>query len=132
MHILLTGATGYIGKRLLPILVEEGHKVTCCVRDVDRFNPPESIKEKINVIQIDLLEKEGKISYRALQREFEIDDETVDDIKQELVAVKQIARDIDGEMLELIPVEQPKTTQKNLRKVSHLKVILLRLKTQLS
>jgi hypothetical protein len=61
---------------------------------------------------IDLLEKEGKISYRALQREFEVDDETVDDIKQELVAVKQIARDIDGEMLELIPVEQPKTTQK--------------------
>ncbi len=59
MHILLTGATGYIGKRLLPILVDGGHKVTCCVRDVDRFNPPESIKSKINVVQIDLLEKDS-------------------------------------------------------------------------
>lgn len=59
MHILLTGATGYIGKRLLPILVEEGHSVTCCVRDVDRFNPPQSIKQKIKVIQVDLLDKDS-------------------------------------------------------------------------
>jgi len=57
MHILLTGATGYIGKRLLPILVEQGHKVTCCVRDVERFNPPQSIKQKINILQMDLLDK---------------------------------------------------------------------------
>jgi hypothetical protein len=26
MKILLTGATGYIGKRLLPLLVEQGHR----------------------------------------------------------------------------------------------------------
>lgn len=31
MKILLTGATGYIGKRLLPVLVEAGHHVVCCV-----------------------------------------------------------------------------------------------------
>ncbi|MDQ3395280.1 MAG: NAD-dependent epimerase/dehydratase family protein, partial [Bacteroidota bacterium] len=32
MKILLTGATGYIGKRLLPELIAQGHEVVCCVR----------------------------------------------------------------------------------------------------
>jgi uncharacterized protein YbjT (DUF2867 family) len=59
MKILLTGATGYIGKRLLLILVEAGHEVICCVRDKSRFKPPEAIKQKIKTIQIDLLEKES-------------------------------------------------------------------------
>ena len=57
MKILLTGATGYIGKRLLPVLVDEGHDVVCCVRDINRFNPPDSVKAKIEVIEIDLLDK---------------------------------------------------------------------------
>lgn len=56
MKILLTGATGYIGKRLLPALVEQGHRVVCCVRDPRRFNPPVSMKDKIDIIQIDLLD----------------------------------------------------------------------------
>ncbi len=58
MKILLTGATGYIGKRLLPVLVEAGHEVVCCVRDKQRFNPPQSIKDKISTLEIDLLKKE--------------------------------------------------------------------------
>lgn len=56
MKILLTGATGYIGKRLLPVLVEEGHEVICCVRDVKRFEPPISLVSKIEVIEVDLLD----------------------------------------------------------------------------
>ncbi|MFT4523183.1 MAG: hypothetical protein ACI8ZN_002135 [Bacteroidia bacterium] len=59
MKILLTGSTGYIGKRLLPVLVEAGHEVICCVRDAKRFNPPESIKQKISVIEIDLLDEKS-------------------------------------------------------------------------
>jgi uncharacterized protein YbjT (DUF2867 family) len=58
MKILLTGASGYIGKRLLPILIENGHDVICCVRDLKRFNPPESIKSKITIVEVDLLKKE--------------------------------------------------------------------------
>ena len=50
MKILLTGATGYIGKRLLPVLVEAGHEVVCCVRDKSRFNPSEAIKQQIQII----------------------------------------------------------------------------------
>ncbi len=56
MKILLTGATGYIGKRLLPILIENGHRVVCCVRDLKRFNPPPSLLPHIVVIQVDLLD----------------------------------------------------------------------------
>lgn len=57
MRILLTGSSGYIGKRLLPILVDSGHDVICCVRDIKRFTPPESLKSKIKIIQVDLLDK---------------------------------------------------------------------------
>ena len=59
MKILLTGANGYIGKRLLPVLVENGHKVVCGVRDINRFNPPASIRSKIEIIQIDLLDMDS-------------------------------------------------------------------------
>ncbi len=38
MKILLTGTTGYTGKRLLPVLLYEGHEVICCTRDKKRFN----------------------------------------------------------------------------------------------
>ncbi len=55
MKILLTGATGYIGKRLLPALVEQGHHVVCCVRDPKRFTPPASLSAHITTIMVDLL-----------------------------------------------------------------------------
>ena len=58
MKILLTGATGYIGKRLLPALVDQGHHVICCVRDPDRFTPPRSLMKNITVIVVDLLKAE--------------------------------------------------------------------------
>ncbi|MDA9774535.1 SDR family oxidoreductase [Saprospiraceae bacterium] len=58
MRILLTGATGYIGKRLLPVLVKNGHHVTCCVRDVDRFSPPDSVREFIDIIEVDYLDEQ--------------------------------------------------------------------------
>lgn len=38
MRILLTGSTGYIGRRLLPILVQNSHHVICLVRDKRRFD----------------------------------------------------------------------------------------------
>ena len=36
--VLVTGATGYIGGRLLPRLLEAGHRVRCLVRDPSRFD----------------------------------------------------------------------------------------------
>lgn len=58
MKILLTGATGYIGQRLLFILLEEGHEVYCCVRDPKRFNYKNYPKENIHIIQADFLDIE--------------------------------------------------------------------------
>jgi uncharacterized protein YbjT (DUF2867 family) len=57
MKVLLTGATGYIGKRLLPALVEAGHQVICCVRDRKRFTVPESLIPHIEVVEMDLLNR---------------------------------------------------------------------------
>ena len=59
MKVLLTGATGYIGKRLLPVLVNNGFEVVCCVRDINKFNPEKSIKAKIEIIENDLTQKES-------------------------------------------------------------------------
>lgn len=58
MKILLTGATGYIGKRLLPILVEQGHEIVCCVRDKNRFYAPKQLLKSIKIIEVDFLKKE--------------------------------------------------------------------------
>jgi len=55
LKILLTGATGYIGKRLLPQLIKKGHHVVCCVRDISRFHPPTSLIKNITIIEVDLL-----------------------------------------------------------------------------
>ena len=57
MRILLTGATGYIGKRLLPVLIDAGHEVICCVRDKQRFSPPKSMRQHIQVVEVDFLEE---------------------------------------------------------------------------
>lgn len=56
MKILLTGSTGYIGKRLLPILIEDGHEVICCIRDRNRF-PTEGIYAHpgVTVFEVDFL-----------------------------------------------------------------------------
>ncbi len=59
MKILLTGATGYIGKRLLPVLVDMGHHVVCCVRDKNRFHPPKNLEAHISIIELDLTQKES-------------------------------------------------------------------------
>ncbi|SHF86152.1 Uncharacterized conserved protein YbjT, contains NAD(P)-binding and DUF2867 domains [Fodinibius roseus] len=56
MNILLTGATGYIGQRLLPVLLDEGHHVICCTRDKHRFDTSQYPADQIDVIEVDLLE----------------------------------------------------------------------------
>lgn len=59
MKVLLTGATGYIGKRLLPVLVSQGYNVVCCVRDKNKFHYEELLNKKIDVIEVDLNNKES-------------------------------------------------------------------------
>ncbi|SMC63532.1 SDR family oxidoreductase [Cellulophaga tyrosinoxydans] len=56
MKILLTGANGYIGMRLLPQLLELGHSVVCAVRDESRLSVDSEIRSQIEVIELDLLD----------------------------------------------------------------------------
>lgn len=56
MKILLTGATGYIGKRLLPLLLDQGHEVICCVRDKSRFYYPKRDTKNIHLLEVDFLD----------------------------------------------------------------------------
>ena len=60
MKILLTGATGYIGQRLLPVLAEAGHEVVCLVRDARRFSLPDTLPAarhaQVSLVEADLLD----------------------------------------------------------------------------
>ena len=57
--ILLTGANGYIGKRLLEVLINMNFDVVCCVRDTMRFNLNDFERKHIEVIEVDLLNRES-------------------------------------------------------------------------
>jgi class 3 adenylate cyclase/tetratricopeptide (TPR) repeat protein len=48
---------------------------------------------------IDVLQREGRTSYRALKRQFDVDDAFLEDLKVELIEVKRLAVDQDGTML---------------------------------
>ena len=52
--ILLTGATGYVGGRLLPLLVADGWRVRCLARQPDHLSP--RVPAGVEVVQGDLLD----------------------------------------------------------------------------
>jgi uncharacterized protein YbjT (DUF2867 family) len=59
MKILLTGVTGYIAQRLLPVLLENNHEVVCCVRDKARFNIKNYKTANLTIIEVDFLKAES-------------------------------------------------------------------------
>jgi uncharacterized protein YbjT (DUF2867 family) len=59
MKILLTGVTGYIAQRLLPVLLQNGHEVVCCVRDKNRFNKKYDSAANVSVIEVDFLDSQS-------------------------------------------------------------------------
>jgi class 3 adenylate cyclase len=48
---------------------------------------------------IALLQRHGRVSYRALKVQFELDDDHLDLLKEELIDIQHVARDQDGRML---------------------------------
>ncbi len=46
-----------------------------------------------------LLQRHGRLSYRALKVQFELDDDRFELLKEELIDIQQVARDHDGRML---------------------------------
>lgn len=54
MNILITGASGYIGQRLIQVLLQSNHTLFCCVRNKRRFEA-EHQHPSISIIEIDFL-----------------------------------------------------------------------------
>lgn len=48
---------------------------------------------------IELLQREGRVSYRALKRQFGLDDDYLEDLKDELLYAKRLAVDEEGKVL---------------------------------
>src|SRR5262249_21405529 len=48
---------------------------------------------------LDLLRREGRVSYRALKRRFDLDEDYLEDLKAEIIQAKKLAVDEDGAVL---------------------------------
>ena len=48
---------------------------------------------------VDLLRRQGRVSYRALKRQFALDDDYLEDLKAEIIKAQQLAVDEAGEVL---------------------------------
>src|SRR5215510_16403457 len=48
---------------------------------------------------ITLLKRQRRVSYRALKRRFDLDEDYLEDVKVELIKAQHLARDEDGEIL---------------------------------
>ena len=67
------------------------------------------------------LQREGRVSYRALKREFGLDEEFLEDVKAELIDAKRVAVDEEGKVLVGVgksslesSVQSPESTPANL------------------
>ncbi len=59
---------------------------------------------------LEMLQRRGRVSYRALKRQFDLDDAYLEDLKAEIVDVHQVAVDQDGTMLVWTGAPAPLTT----------------------
>jgi uncharacterized protein YbjT (DUF2867 family) len=57
VKILITGANGYIGRRLIPVLLEQGQELFCCVRDKARFDWHQR-HDRLHTLELDFLKAE--------------------------------------------------------------------------
>src|SRR5262252_5391830 len=60
---------------------------------------------------LDLLQRQGRVSYRALKRRFDLDDAYLEDLKAEIIKAQRLAIDEDGEVL-VWAGEAPPQTQR--------------------
>src|SRR5882672_9014949 len=70
-----------------------------------RWSGPEPVEgqgmtfDEILAQVLDLLRRQRRVSYRALKRRFDLDDDYLEDLKAEIIKAQQLARDEAGEVL---------------------------------
>ena len=69
MKILVTGATGYIGKRLIPLLLNDGHTIVCPVRDKKRAQNYYKEQKNVELVEADFL---NGISLESIPKDIDI------------------------------------------------------------
>ncbi len=70
MNILLTGATGFIGRHLLTRLLQKGHRLTACVRKPEQLAV---IHHGLDVIEVDFMQATRVEAWLPLLKQKEID-----------------------------------------------------------
>src|SRR3954471_16961431 len=58
MRVLVTGATGYVGGRLVPALLDAGHDVVCLTRAASRLRDV-PWRERVDVVEGDALDADS-------------------------------------------------------------------------
>src|SRR4029453_2138193 len=102
-HAVLTISSGkrcLLLKRPLPFMEKLCH-LTRQQRDKTPAKwrvPPMTFDESLTQV-LDLRQREKRVSYRALKRRFDVDDDYLEDLKDELIYAKKLAIDEDDRVL---------------------------------
>src|SRR5262249_42827948 len=75
------------------------HFLTCILRASEAGGGSTMTFEEILEQAIALLQRRGRLTYRALKRQFNLDDDYLEDLKAELIKGQRLAVDEDGEVL---------------------------------
>jgi hypothetical protein len=68
----------------------------------DRVQSADDLREGLEAVLaqvVELLRRQGRVSYRALKLRFQLDDEYVEGLKEELIYAQQLASDEEGRVL---------------------------------
>lgn len=65
MRVLVTGATGFVGRRLVPTLLDEGHDVAVLTRNADSYDGPADV----TIVEGDLLDPK---TYQEFLTDYEV------------------------------------------------------------
>ena len=90
--------TGLGRESLDKALSAEGNPKFATVRTIERVESLMKFTELVGQVR-SWLEREQRVTYRTLQREFELDADTLADLKEELIEAKRVAVDENGKVL---------------------------------
>src|SRR5499427_4154717 len=75
------------------------HRLLQISRSSHAFGEPPMTFDETLVRVLELLQREGRVSYRALRRRFDLDEEYLEDLKAEIIQAKKLAIDEGGAVL---------------------------------